>query len=172
MWGLRGHLTESQLLSKTPGARPACARTSAGPGWAPGHAGWPAAWEPMSPCCGAGASLRRPHIPPGWVAEEVGGASQGLGEWGRAGLGTLIPERPPPGSGAHGRCGAGLPAPRLGARPHRGPPALGVRCVPARSWVTGGCGWCWPRDAFPCPGVALRSDWQRLWGHSYPAAAW
>lgn len=100
-----------------------------------------------------------PHPPsPGWVAEEVGGASQGLGEWGRAGLGTLIPERPPPGSGAHGRCGAGLPALRLGARPHRGPPALGVRCVPARSWVTGGCGWCWPRDAFPCPGVALRSD--------------
>lgn len=52
-----------------------------------------------------------PHPPsPGWVAEEVGGASQGLGEWGRAGLGTLIPERPPPGSGAHGRCGpASLP---------------------------------------------------------------
>lgn len=56
-----------------------------------------------------------PHPPsPGWVAEEVGGASQGLGEWGRAGLGTLIPERPPPGSGAHGPMWGRPPCPAAG----------------------------------------------------------
>lgn len=146
------------------------------PCWVAGCLGSPsrAAWEPMSPCCGAGASLRRPHIPPvqgGWLRKWVEPA-RGLVSGAMLGWGPSFPRGPLRGAALTGRCGASLPAPRLGARPHRGPPALGVRCVPARSWVTGGCGWCWPRDAFPCPGVALRSDWQRLWGHSYPAAAW